>query len=616
MKQIIIFFFIYIFPLSVYCQVNNLEEGNQCFNEGDYICAESKYKEAFKTALGKDKQITEIKIQRAKRCIENLKNANLAFNGKYFKKAKELYLAVLDSNPNDATAKSKLEICNNLLNKTTETSLSLSKNNIYRRSSGGNEYINVNTNSNTYTIDSLPTWCNMQKYDSYFVINCSINYQTTSRNGFFNVKAGDKKIRVNIYQEGGITQESESNLNVSKKNLDFSKNGGNENIVVTTNNNNFSIELIPSWCKFQKISNNIIITCLQNNTNKPRSDWFKITSGNKEVKVYVNQQASGTNQDNVAVKSPINKLGSFSNIGFQSGEIAKYGFIYESGGKKTVGFRVSARTSLASEQDILNGTSTKNKTEIELGPNFRILNRLYLNIGFGYGYYERILNNDFAGDVFLEKTGYSVAATGLMFRISKAININGGASFMDIEKDFYKPEITFGVSFNLKDKNDSGLNLSKSQQKRKSVSSRYYKSNLSSFSSLGFYSGKNAKYGLFYETGGNRVTGFHVSARTSLKEEMIINGQLIFNRSELELGPNFRLSNRLYLNLGVGYGIYDYGYSNDYYIGTVYYYTANAGIMFRVSKVININAGYSFENFDIEYNKPEMTFGISFNLWD
>jgi hypothetical protein len=40
-----------------------------------------------------------------------------------------------------------------------------------------------------------------------------------------------------------------------------------------------------------------------------------------------------------------------------------------------------------------------------------------------------------------------------MIRISKVININGGVSFMDIDKEFYKPEITFGLSFNLKRKN-------------------------------------------------------------------------------------------------------------------------------------------------------------------
>lgn len=153
-----------------------------------------------------------------------------------------------------------------------------------------------------------------------------------------------------------------------------------------------------------------------------------------------------------AQKKTRSQLGTFSSFGLQSGEIAKYGFIYEHGGRKTVGFRFSLRTSLTSEQDILNGTATKNKTELELGPNFRIFNRFYLNIGIGYGYYDRIINNDYAGEVNLEKTGYSVATTGLMIRLSRVININGGASFMDIDKDLYKPEITFGISFNLRGK--------------------------------------------------------------------------------------------------------------------------------------------------------------------
>jgi len=62
------------------------------------------------------------------------------------------------------------------------------------------------------------------------------------------------------------------------------------------------------------------------------------------------------------------------------------------------------------------------------------------------------MNNDYAGELYTEKTGYTVATTGLMFRLSRVISINGGASFMDIDQDFYKPEITFGISFNLKGK--------------------------------------------------------------------------------------------------------------------------------------------------------------------
>lgn len=146
------------------------------------------------------------------------------------------------------------------------------------------------------------------------------------------------------------------------------------------------------------------------------------------------------------------RLGAFSSLGFQSGEIAKYGFIYESGGRKFVGFRLTGRTSLVAEEDILNGIIVENKTELELGPNFRIFDRVYLNLGVGYGYYDRLINNDYAGDLFVEKTGYTVATAGLMLRLSRVISMNGGVSFMDIDKEFYKPEITFGISFNLKGK--------------------------------------------------------------------------------------------------------------------------------------------------------------------
>jgi hypothetical protein len=117
MKQIIIFFLAFISSLSAYCRLSNLEEGNQCFNLGNYSCAEAKYKEDFKTVEGKDKQIADIKLQRTKYCIENLKNADLAYNSKNYSKAKEYYSAILESNSNDEFVKERLEFINVFLTK-------------------------------------------------------------------------------------------------------------------------------------------------------------------------------------------------------------------------------------------------------------------------------------------------------------------------------------------------------------------------------------------------------------------------------------------------------------------------------------------------------------------
>jgi hypothetical protein len=142
----------------------------------------------------------------------------------------------------------------------------------------------------------------------------------------------------------------------------------------------------------------------------------------------------------------------FSSLGFQSGEIAKYGLLYEGGGRRFMGFHMAIRTSLTPDEDILNGVVTANKTEIDLGPNFKISRHIYFNLGAGYGMYSFVDRNDYSGRSEVSKAGYLVTSAGLMIRLSKIININGGASFMDIDKGFYKPEIIFGLSFNLKGK--------------------------------------------------------------------------------------------------------------------------------------------------------------------
>jgi hypothetical protein len=456
MKQILILFFGFISSFSAYCQISNLDDGNECFNQGNYTCAEAKYKQVFKTAVNKEKQIAEIKIQRAKKCIENLRIAELAFKNKNYTKAKEFYLAILDSNPQDEFVKGRLESINKSVTipdskPSNLSALSLSKTELSYSSSGGYEYVNVNTNSKTYSVDLLPSWCTVQKYNTYFSVNCTMNNQSTERSGYFDVKAGDKTIRVNIKQEGSV-QVEENYLELSKTDLFFSSETSYvESVTVSTNAVDFNTSLVPSWCNVNKFSNYITVSCQKNESNQARNSWFNVNIDNKEVIVYVSQSANPITRTKER-SSYSNNLNAFSSIGFQSGEIAKYGFIYERGGRKTVGFRFSVRTSLTAEEDILNGTSAANKTEIELGPNFKLSNRVYLNIGIGIGNYDRLMNNDYAGKVYTESTGYSVATTGMMFRLSRVISINGGASFMDIDKDLYKPEITFGISFNLKGK--------------------------------------------------------------------------------------------------------------------------------------------------------------------
>lgn len=144
-------------------------------------------------------------------------------------------------------------------------------------------------------------------------------------------------------------------------------------------------------------------------------------------------------------------LGSFVAFGYEGGTIAKYGARLEIGGDGFVGFFINARTSLVKDNDLMNNSvESENKNEAIAGTNFKIANWLFLNMGAGYGFYKYALRNDYANKSSLETKYYFAGYSGLTIRLGNRFNLIGGASFIDIDKDFYAPEYTFGLTINLK----------------------------------------------------------------------------------------------------------------------------------------------------------------------
>jgi hypothetical protein len=514
MKQSIILFIAFILALSAYGQENSLDGADKCFNKGDYTCSEAKYREVFKTAVGKAKQIIEIKIERAKKCNMLLQSAEKEFNNKNYTTAKENYLAILDSNPNDDYVKSQLKIIKDLLDKPKNIIFSLSKTELSFEASGGSINVAVALNLGSYQIDLLPSWCSVQKYDKYFVVYCNKNNTNTQRNNYFNAIAGNQIIRVNILQQGLYQTEEQKKaeelqkIQIAKRRLVVERKkilepylkvvSISDNELATLSEPEFNNKLVSAKAALKteelrverlnrltpfigEATEDEILKLGTYTDSDFEIIYSKAKDKNLEIKnleiqrrlriepyisfvgnlelsrlgkynqnefelIYTKAKKDFKNQK----KINRNNISSFSSLGFQSGEIAKYGFIYETGGNNLIGFHLSARSSLIPEEDILTRKSLENKTELHLGPNFKIGKRVYFNIALGYGYYNKLVRNDYAGTLAIEKIGYYAASTGLMFRINSTININGGASFIDIDKDFYKPEITFGISFNLK----------------------------------------------------------------------------------------------------------------------------------------------------------------------
>lgn len=257
MKRISILLCVFVFVLSVYSQ-NNLQDDNRCFDSGDYACAIIYYDSLFKQSTGKDRQIAEIKLTRANWCADHIKTANREFDAQNYSTAKDEYKKVLDSNPKDSYAQSQIEKCDIALNppklrKATTSEL-------------------TDIWDNKYGI-------NPQRRQN--LINAGIDPEDAQR-------------RINR-GEGKPQDKQSTSLSVSKGMLYFASNGKTSQIVkVESNLEPYSIPLgyIPSWCTVKTGNGYFTVTVAANPTNASRKGSFKVTSGGKEVKIYVEQSAN------------------------------------------------------------------------------------------------------------------------------------------------------------------------------------------------------------------------------------------------------------------------------------------------------------------------------------
>jgi tetratricopeptide (TPR) repeat protein len=295
MKRLTILFFAIITSTSAFCQAY-IQDGDRCFDSGDYACAITNYDNAFKNTKEKDKQIAEIKLTRAKWCADQLKIANQAFSVKNYKEAIETYQSVLESNPKDLYAKTQVDKCGNLLNNPTASKL--------RKA--------------TMT-DLADIWNN--KYGvmparSQKLIDAGIDPVDAQKR----INAGEGKPTNEVKQE--------KTLRVSKTQLSFTSSGGSETVTVSLKS--FSISLIPTWCSVQKYSDYFIVTCNANYSNQSRSDWFNIRAGDNELKIVVNQSAAAYSSVVIESNTPIKNRKYFNcpkakyTFGITAGYVQKY----------------------------------------------------------------------------------------------------------------------------------------------------------------------------------------------------------------------------------------------------------------------------------------------------
>ena len=71
-----------------------------------------------------------------------------------------------------------------------------------RHSNGGQIVFDVATDGKNWTISNLPYWCHVRKYPNWFVIDYDANTKHEDRQGWFEVKSDNQRVRINVSQQG------------------------------------------------------------------------------------------------------------------------------------------------------------------------------------------------------------------------------------------------------------------------------------------------------------------------------------------------------------------------------------------------------------------------------
>lgn len=355
MKQVLTLLFIITISSSSYCQSNTVKDGDACFSSGNYTCAINKYTEAVKSLEGRDKQIAEINLGRAKTCAEWLKNADQAFYSGNFWLAKEDYQSVVNENPTDTYAIYQLERCKERLNLPSQPALrkatTLELTDIWNNKYGNfderrrnlikagidpdDAQRRINQGEGKPSTTTMPGLRKATTKDLEDIWNNKYGTYQERRQNL--IKAGidpdDAQRRINQGEGKPQAQPMQATtLSVSKSALSFPSSGGSSGqIMVYTNESDYEIQQLPYWCSVQKFSGYIIVACSPNTSSKQRSDWFRISAGNKMEIITLSQSGIEKAQEPSTSLSISKDNVYFLGSGGESGPIKVYtkGYKYE-----------------------------------------------------------------------------------------------------------------------------------------------------------------------------------------------------------------------------------------------------------------------------------------------
>ncbi len=165
------------------------------------------------------------------------------------------------------------------------TTLSVSTSNLSFPASGGSKSITVTANSYWYISTNTNNWGHLTRNDNTLTLRVDANNLSSSRTDYFEIKSGDKTVRVNI------SQEKADILLVSSEQLSFPASGGVQTVTVTASGTWNIGTKTYDWGHLTTNGDTVVVRVDANENTSARGDYFTIRSGNHEKTISISQSA-------------------------------------------------------------------------------------------------------------------------------------------------------------------------------------------------------------------------------------------------------------------------------------------------------------------------------------
>ena len=163
--------------------------------------------------------------------------------------------------------------------------LTVSSNNEYFPSEGGERRIRVESTTFWEITPCTMSWCSLVKESDGIVLKVTSNPTTRSRSDFFMVKTNDESVKVVVEQAPG----SPDIFDIHPRSAKFASNGGEQRFTVKSSKTwRVSVNCAPGF-ELVRNGNELILKAQPNYYSSLRRDYFEISSGNNSIRVDISQ---------------------------------------------------------------------------------------------------------------------------------------------------------------------------------------------------------------------------------------------------------------------------------------------------------------------------------------